>query len=62
MLMQLALALDRLFGSAIMSFLLAVHLYEKTGVPARSANSVVASRGAEPVGRAEIAAFEYMRP
>jgi hypothetical protein len=43
MLMQLALAVDFfVFGSAIsLSFLLAVHLYEKTGVPSKAANSVV---------------------
>lgn len=59
--MQLVLAVDCLFGSAtILSFLLAVHLYEKTGVPDRAANCMVAVSGGESAGRAEIAAFEYI--
>jgi hypothetical protein len=41
----------------------AVHLYEKTGEPATFERTVDAAvMGGEPVGRAEIAAFENVRP
>jgi hypothetical protein len=40
-----------------------VHLYEKTGEPATFERTVDAAvMGGEPVGRAEIAAFENVRP
>jgi hypothetical protein len=41
----------------------AVHRYEKTGEPAKFERTVDAAvMGGEPVGRAEIAAFENVRP
>ena len=61
----IALPLDFLLEgpeSAITTFC-AVHRYEKTGEPATSERTVDAAvMGGEPVGRAEIAAFENVRP
>jgi hypothetical protein len=60
--MNTALPLDLLlFGSNVVIFR-AMHVYEKTGTLALARRFVVAVRGAEPVGRAEIAAFEYIFP
>ena len=63
----IALPLDFLLGSAITAgtgtTFCAEHLYEKTGEPATFERTVDAAvMGGEPVGRAEIAAFENVRP